>query len=189
METATGEEENITFPTTRPVTTSTLKPRPTTVKSTPVATTSFTTTSSLPSPNVCAGHSSGYIPHKTNCSLFYSCQNNNAIDGSCPQSMWFDPNHNGVALCNFPEVVCAADNTVCNCAVEYPPPPPDLLIESWVTCLKDNQFHFMASKIDCGRYFICYNERVSRMECRDGFQFNEKIKQCDYSHNVNCKVN
>lgn len=141
-----------------------------------------------PTTNICTGKT-GYIPHETNCSLFYSCQNSYPIDGSCPQSMWFDPNHNGVALCNFPEVVCASDNRVCKCAVEYPPLPPDPLIESWVSCLRDNRFHFMASKVDCGRYFVCYNERVSRLECKDGLQFNDETQQCDDSHKVKCKVN
>lgn len=139
-------------------------------------------------PNICTGKN-GYVPHETNCSLFYSCQNNNPVDGSCPQYMWFDPNHNGVALCNFPEVVCASDSTVCKCAVEYPPLPPDPLVEPWVTCLRDNRFHFMASKVDCGRYFVCYNERVSRLECKDGLQFNDETQQCDDSHKVKCKVN
>lgn len=130
-----------------------------------------------------------FLPNPLNCSAFFHCDHGRLTAANCPPHMWFDPNFQNVTICNHPEVVCAADNSVCNCATEYPPLAPDPLIESSVQCLKDNRFHLSASNVDCGRYFICYNEHVFRMECRAGFHYNHQTEMCDYPELVNCKVN
>lgn len=129
-----------------------------------------------------------YLPSSLNCSSFLVCDEGKLKDVNCPPLMWFDPNYKGDTLCNYPEVVCAADNNVCDCSVEYPPLPPDPLIESDVSCLADNRFHMSGSKVNCGRYFICYNDNVYRQECRSGFHYNAKTEMCDYPELVNCKV-
>lgn len=129
-----------------------------------------------------------YVPSASNCSSFLVCDNDQLKEVNCPPYMWFDPNYKGDTLCNYPEVVCASDNSICNCASEYPPLEPDPLIESSVSCLADNRFHFSGSNVDCGRYFICFNENVRRMECRTGFQYNANTEMCDYPELVNCRV-
>lgn len=146
------------------------------------------TTTSTPV-GVCASGSK-YVAHETDCTRFYVCENSKTSDDAlCPQSMWFDPNNaKHDVLCNYPEVICAANNEVCDCATKYPIPPPDPLIEKWISCHKDNQFHLHASKVDCGRYFVCHNENVFRMECKTGFHYNPTTKSCDYAEAVNCKV-
>lgn len=127
-----------------------------------------------------------FLPNTKNCSLFYDCTNKEG--SSCPHGMWFDPNYIGDTFCQFPEVICAADNDICDCAEKYPPLPPDPLIENSVSCLKDNRFHLFSSKVDCGRYFICHNEMKYRMECRQGLHYNSKTEMCDYPEVVNCRV-
>lgn len=129
-----------------------------------------------------------YAAVATNCSTFVACNGSNRTEGYCPPGMWFDPNHEADMLCNYPEVVCAADNTVCQCATEYPPLAADPLIEADVTCLKDNRFHLNGSRVDCGRYFVCFNGHVQRMECKQGFHYDPKAQRCDYPEIVNCKV-
>lgn len=135
--------------------------------------------------DICQGPKN-FVSYTRNCSLFYDC--NTKEDSYCPTGMWFDPNYSGDTLCQSPEVVCASDNTICDCAEKYPPPPLDPLIEDSVACLKDNRFHLTASKTNCGRFFICHNEMAYRMECRQGFHYNEKTKMCDYPEVVNCRV-
>ncbi len=127
-----------------------------------------------------------FLPITKNCSQFFDCTNK---EGSyCPQGMWFDPNYEGDTFCQFPEVICAADNNICDCAEKYPPPPPDPLIEQSVSCLNDNRFHLYPSQVNCGRYFICHNDMKYRMECRQGLHYNSKTEMCDYPEVVNCRV-
>lgn len=127
-----------------------------------------------------------YSPNKENCQQFYDCTNKES--SSCPNGMWFDPNYIGDTLCQYPQVICAADNNICDCAEKYPPPPPDELMEDFVSCLKDNRFHLFPSQVSCGRYFICHNEMKHRMECRQGLHYNAKTKMCDYPEDANCRV-
>lgn len=127
-------------------------------------------------------------PSSTNCSTFLVCNEGVETEGFCPPDFWYDPNHKGDMLCNHPEIVCATDNSVCDCAAQYPLLAPDPLIEQDVTCLADNRFHFSSSRVDCGRYFVCFNGNVRRMECKSGFQFDPKTESCDYPELVNCKV-
>lgn len=142
--------------------------------------------SDVSAPNECASNT--FLPNYLNCTSFLFCDNGLQKIVNCPPNMWFDPNYKGETLCNYPEVVCAADQTVCNCAVEYPPLPPDPLIEYDLSCLIDNRFHMKGSSVDCGRYFICFNENIFRLECRNGFHYNPRTEMCDYPELVNCKV-
>lgn len=135
-----------------------------------------------------ACESGTYQPSATNCSVFQACTQGTFTEVTCPSDMWFDPRHKDNVLCNYPEVVCAADNSVCDCAAKYPPLPPDLLIEPEVKCLADNRFHFAASRVECSRYFVCFNEHVHRLECRAGFQYNPRTEACDYPEIVNCQL-
>jgi len=135
--------------------------------------------------DICDGTKT-FVSNTRNCSLFYDCINQKG--SYCPMGMWFDPNYIGDTLCQYPEVICAADNNICDCAEQYPPPPPDPLMESSVACLKDNRFHLIPSQASCGRYFICHNEMKYRMECRQGLHYNAKTEMCDYPEVVNCRI-
>merc|ERR1739838_842628 len=58
--------------------------------------------SSLP---VCPASETGYpvyIPHPTNCSLFYECVGRRPVLLSCPAQLFFDP---GLEVCNWPWLV------------------------------------------------------------------------------------
>lgn len=144
------------------------------------------TNSTNNSPAICTDGS--YVANSENCSTFFACENGGLKEARCPPHMWFDPNYKGNTLCNHPEVICAADNGVCDCAQKYPPLKPDPLMEPSITCLMDNRFHLRTSNVECGRYFVCFNEKVFRMECRPGFHFNPKAGMCDYPELVNCRV-
>lgn len=129
-----------------------------------------------------------YLPSAKDCSTFLACQQGELTEVQCPTDMWFDPRHQENVLCNHPQVVCAADSSVCECMTQYPPLPPDPLIEPGVTCLVDNRFHFTASQLECSRYFVCLNDIVKRLECRPGLQYNPETELCDYPELVNCQV-
>ena len=54
---------------------------------------------------VCPASETGYpvyIPHPTNCSLFYECVGRRPVLLSCPAQLFFDP---GLEVCNWPWLV------------------------------------------------------------------------------------
>merc|ERR1719410_1876329 len=54
---------------------------------------------------VCPSSEDGFavfVPHPTNCSLYYECVGNSPILMSCPGDLYFDPNLN---VCNWPDQV------------------------------------------------------------------------------------
>ena len=43
-----------------------------------------------------------FVPHPTECGLYYQCVGNNPVLMSCPDGLFFDPSLN---LCNWPDLV------------------------------------------------------------------------------------
>lgn len=158
---------------------------------------------------ICTSNEGSYIANRDNCNRFYVCEQEDEryvdpLVGMCPPGMWFDPNHSdSEVLCVFPEVLCATDHTAayryCNCTDMHPLAATqvngiggeeleDPMIETSPECIVDNQLHFYPSTADCGRYFICYNEKVFRMQCKPGFHFNVDMGYCDTAEEAGCKV-
>lgn len=47
---------------------------------------------------------------------------------------------------------------------------------------------FVASKINCRHYYICYHGRAVRQECSKGLHWNAKANKCDRSADAECNV-
>lgn len=158
---------------------------------------------------LCSRSQALYVEDRMNCNRFYACGEDSGqrrrldpVAGMCPPGMWFDPNHSdSEVLCVFPEVLCATNHTdayqYCNCSANYEANAVaqieydlarDPLIESSPICIVDNQLHLYASKRDCERYFVCYNERIFRMQCKPGMHFNAQRGYCDALEEANCEV-
>lgn len=156
----------------------------------------------------CSISEGSYAANKNDCNRFYVCGENEmgrstSLLGMCPPGMWFDPNHSdSEVLCVFPEVICATDHTdayrYCNCTEKYPTAAmqvngmgeavDDPLIETSPECIVDNELHMYPSARDCERYFICYNEKVFRMQCKPGRHFNAEGGFCDSPEEAECAV-
>ena len=53
-----------------------------------------------------------FVPHPTDCGLYYQCVGNNPVLMSCPDGLFFDPSLN---VCNWPEFVdCESCSHVLN---------------------------------------------------------------------------
>lgn len=48
---------------------------------------------------------------------------------------------------------------------------------------------FIPSKIDCGRYYICYHGQAIKKHCTDNLQWNAADNKCDQPSNARCQVN
>lgn len=158
--------------------------------------------------SICSNTQESFVANRENCNQFYVCDENNEENsepssGTCPPGMWFDPNHSdSEVLCVYPEVICVTNHTdvyrYCNCTQKYPAlivqvndmnsKFDDPLLETSTQCVVDNQLYAYASEKDCERYFICYNEKVFRMQCKPGMHFNADEGYCDTPSEAQCDV-
>lgn len=74
-------------------------------------------------------------------------------------------------------------------------PPPDVtvpeLLDEPVNCpsVDTNSITFIASKVDCNRYYICYHGTPVRQQCISEMHWNPTILKCDKPENSKCQVN
>lgn len=159
---------------------------------------------------LCSKYSEMYVANRQDCNRFFVCgsgagERTEPLLGICPSGLWFDPYHtdNNKVMCILPEVLCATDHTeayrYCNCSNIVPSfamqanelaadIEMDPLIETSIICIVDNELHLYASKRDCERYFVCYNQKVFRMQCKPGMHFNAVHGYCDTQYEAKCEV-
>lgn len=133
--------------------------------------------------NVCIDLPDGiFIENEKGCEYFLYCRNNQAIEGFCPVGMWF----------NFDSGVCDKPKNV-HCQINHSNSDPmqdtDEQDETIKCPSKDSgNLYFVASKVNCSRYFICYHGRAIRQQCMNNLHWNMAEKKCDYPKTANCKV-
>lgn len=147
-----------------------------------------------------------FIPNSRGCKYFYYCQNGKAIEAYCPQEMWFNPES---SICDYPQnVKCTFDDPpelTSTTTTKRPTTKPTTLppsstttegnynpAEEAVICpFKDSyKISFIASNVDCKRYYICYHGKPHQQECIDELHWNPNpdVLKCDLPERVNCKV-
>ncbi|GAB0098658.1 hypothetical protein DMENIID0001_144270 [Sergentomyia squamirostris] len=107
------------------------------------------------------------LPESKTCDSFVRC-----IDGErelvkCPGGFIFDETLGRCNLASVTECLAAA------CTADMNP----------------STFTFVASKVDCRRYFICHQGVPTVRECATGLLFNPAIGGCDFEDNVVCTAN
>lgn len=125
------------------------------------------------------------------CKYFFYCRNGEAIEGFCPNNMWF----------NFDAGICDQPKNVF-CTFDVKPPKPDSNEpehadegNEHVSCPstsndEDSQvITYIPSKTDCGRYFICYHGQPIKLECTEGLHWNAVENKCDQPIDAHCQVN
>lgn len=59
----------------------------------------------------------------------------------------------------------------------------------WCSRNIDSQvIKFISSKLNCGRYYICYHGKAIQQQCNDNLQWNANESKCDHKSNVRCEV-
>lgn len=127
------------------------------------------------------------------CKYFFYCRNGEAIEGFCPNNMWF----------NFDAGICDQPKNVF-CTFDVKPPKPDSNEPEHadeetedVSCPtpsttngEDSQMiTYIPSKTDCGRYFICYHGQPIKLQCTEGLHWSVVDNKCDQPINAHCQVN
>lgn len=98
--------------------------------------------------------------------------------------MWF----------NFDAGICDQPKNV-YCTLDTEPPNANAHAEQDeenVSCSFTNDLpavKFIPSKIDCGRYYICYHGQAIKQHCIDNLHWNAADNKCDQPSNAHCQVN
>ncbi|XP_059622859.1 protein obstructor-E-like [Phlebotomus argentipes] len=103
-------------------------------------------------------------PESKTCDSFVRCLNGNRYFTKCPVGFMYDE---VIGRCNL---VSKAECFAATCTADMDP----------------STFVFVASKIDCQRYFICHQDNPTMRECGEGLMYNPLINGCDSERNVAC---
>uniref|UniRef100_A0A182SUL3 Chitin-binding type-2 domain-containing protein n=1 Tax=Anopheles maculatus TaxID=74869 RepID=A0A182SUL3_9DIPT len=114
-------------------------------------------------PCVEAGQTSGFLPHPTNCSLYFSCYGNKGYEQACPDGKLFDPVK---IVCDIAEKVQCNVN---NC-------PPDGIV-------------YLPVPNVCDQYIICIGGVAFEETCDAGLFFDPVLEECNLANETNCVVN
>lgn len=135
--------------------------------------------------NNCSGRPNGvFMPNPKGCQYFFYCHNGQSLEANCPGKLWFNLD---AGTCAKPETVaCTLDQQ----PVPTPAPPTIVTDSEPVQCpVRDSaEITFLASKVDCGRYFICYHGRPRRQQCIADMHWNVAVNRCDHPANAKCAV-
>ncbi|XP_070492578.1 peritrophin-48-like [Chironomus tepperi] len=113
---------------------------------------------------VCQDNKLQWLPHPTDCSRYYVCQNSILFPRSCAPGLLFN---NLSGQCRLPQF------SFCALSCPLNDQPSNLVF------LPD--FH------DCSRYFICDSGRAISRGCADGLLFDANNNWCDFPTNVDCE--
>lgn len=131
--------------------------------------------------------SSVYIPHPTDCSLYYQCVDSVPVQMACHPPLFFDPELN---VCNWPELVdCSPE--------EETSPPPDgeettmvevEVEEEEVVCppSSDGFPVFLPHPSDCGLYYECDGDVPVLMSCPEPLHFDPVLSVCNWPEFAHC---
>lgn len=109
------------------------------------------------------------LPHQSSCRRYLRCINGERSDVSCPLGEHFSPLR-GFCM-DETKAECVADEVFC--------PAESREI---------GQFHLKASKLECGKYYLCITERTEMLECAPDLHFNEEKMWCESEEDSECIV-
>lgn len=129
--------------------------------------------------NICNGRDGIFIKNPRGCEYFFYCHEGLPLEAYCPGTFWFNEDS---GICEDRK------NVIC----EQPKPPvtPPVDLDEPVRCpaTDTNSITFIASGIDCNRYYICYHGNPIRQQCIPDMHWNAAIKKCDYPNDAKCEV-
>lgn len=129
-------------------------------------------------PNPCEGlPTDTFVPNSKGCKYMFHCRNGKPFEAFCPGELWFNPDS---GICDY------RSNVDCHLDDAKPNNKPKELI---LCPLKDSkELKFIASSIDCRRYYICYQGKPVQQQCISDLHWNAEKKQCDHVEQANCRV-
>lgn len=159
-----------------------------------------------------------FIVNPKGCKYFFSCKNGTSVGAFCPHGLWFNPESGICDLpqhvvCHFDDPITSSSmkptrtsrpptsstitttsssDLLSTTTVSLSTTPTSGVVteQDEVLCpVHDaNIIKFVASKINCHHYYICYHGRAMRQECSDGLHWNVKANKCDRATDAKCNV-
>lgn len=127
-----------------------------------------------------------FMQNPKGCRFFYYCHNGQSLEANCPGTLWFDLE---TGICDKPEVVdCKLDDLPPQPTKPTPSPSPIATEPVHCPSRDSPEITFLGSRIDCGRYYICYLGKPRRQQCISDLHWNAAISRCDYPKNAKCPV-
>ncbi|XP_043285620.1 uncharacterized protein [Venturia canescens] len=176
----------------------------------PSPTTTKPTTSAIPSE--CPPGNSGHvvqIPHPTNCSLFYKCDNGEKQLSQCPDGLYFNPT---IQMCDWPDVAgCTAETSGPTESTSAPSAGPTSPMTSTgapstATASASTPEVSPSTSVaptecpagdpeppvswphpqNCSLYYTCKNGEKVVQSCPSGLEFNPSKGKCDWPDIAGC---
>lgn len=109
------------------------------------------------------------LPHEFSCRKFIRCVDGELSEESCPLGEFFSPLR-GICM-EETKAECTQDESIC------PVDSRDV-----------GQFHFRASRLECGLYYLCIKDRTEMLQCTPGLHFNDEKLWCESPRQSECVV-
>ncbi|KAK2576108.1 hypothetical protein KPH14_007442 [Odynerus spinipes] len=144
-------------------------------------------------PTECPPDNSGsavQLPHETNCSLFYKCDEGKKVVQSCPAGLVFNP---VLQVCDFPENV-ACSNVENFDLIGFDTDEMEGSTESPASCIgtcppvDPHNYTVLLPNTDCTKYCKCSNGQAIVRKCPVGLHFDPVEKVCNYPYIAKCDV-
>ncbi|KAH8256937.1 hypothetical protein KR038_000052, partial [Drosophila bunnanda] len=113
--------------------------------------------------NICSNAVNNlFLPHVSNCSLYYLCMSETAVPRECPTGYFFD-----------------SRDQQCVPVMEA----------SCIPSCKSRGLESFSYDRTCNKYVLCFDGTPVVRACSDGLQYNAQTDRCDYPQYVDCADN
>ncbi|KAL0100852.1 hypothetical protein PUN28_019322 [Cardiocondyla obscurior] len=121
------------------------------------------------------------IPHPTNCTLYYACQNGEANIRICPEGLHFD---NAIRMCNWPKG--------CISGTPRPNTQPTTLPDPRLCMGECPEFDSQWETIhlpywnNCSLFCKCSNGKKFVFKCKKDLHFDQRLSVCNWPIPAKC---
>lgn len=117
------------------------------------------------------------IPHETNCSSYYECNNGHKRLESCLQGHYFN---DLIESCDLPWNVNCKNSPNSNSSIPQEP-------SECKECGCNNCITRFPDLHNCSLYYQCENDKKVLKECPEGLHYDSVNQICNFPKNVNCE--
>ncbi|KYB26070.1 peritrophic matrix protein 14 precursor [Tribolium castaneum] len=142
-----------------------------------------------------------HLPHETDCTKFYKCDNGKKVEFDCRDGLHFNKE---LQVCDWPQNAGCQDNKPSPTPepetpkptpsetpepeTPKPTPPEDRDPECpWPDPL-DHTVH-LPHETDCTKFYKCDHGKKVEFDCPDGLHFNKELQVCDWPQDAGCESN